>query len=114
MRGGGPFDPSPLGRSRVKGNAMKIISSKQEDEFNATTFVVSILKLHTKAKVLIQEFIWSFQILNPNVLDIIYSSYFDYIISMSIPFKRHLFVKVRCIIVKLSALKVEQYPIYLL
>ena len=26
---------------------MEIISSKQEEEFNATTFVANILKLHT-------------------------------------------------------------------
>ena len=29
-----------------KGNDMEIISSKQEEEFKATTFVVNILKLH--------------------------------------------------------------------
>ena len=55
---------------------MEILSSKEE-EFKATTFVVNILKLHTNPKVLIQEFVWSFEI--------------DHIISMSIPFKRHLF-----------------------
>ena len=32
---------------------MEIISSKQEEEFKATTFVVNILKLHTNPKVLI-------------------------------------------------------------
>ena len=36
---------------------MKIISSKQEEEFKATTFVVNILKLHTNPKDLIQEFV---------------------------------------------------------
>ena len=66
---------------------MEIISSKQEEEFKATTFVVNILKLHTNPKVLIQEFVWSSEILIPNVLDIIYSVYFNYIISMSVPFK---------------------------
>ena len=40
---------------------------------------------------MIQEFLWSFEILITNVLDIIYSFYFDYIISMSVPFKRRLF-----------------------
>ena len=70
---------------------MEMISSKQEEEFKATTFVVNILKLHTNPKVWIQEFVWSFESLNPNVLDITYSSCFDYIISMSIPFKGHLF-----------------------
>ena len=39
---------------------MEIISSKQEEEFKATTFVVNILKLHTNPKVLILEFLWSF------------------------------------------------------
>ena len=38
---------------------MEIISSKQEGEFKATTFVVNILKLHTNPEVLIQEFAWS-------------------------------------------------------
>ena len=32
---------------------MEIISSKQEEEFKATAFVVNILKLHTNPKVLI-------------------------------------------------------------
>ena len=31
----------------LKGNDMEIISSKQEEEFKAATFVVNILKLHT-------------------------------------------------------------------
>ena len=39
----------------------------------------------------IQEFAWSSEILIPNILDIIYSFYFDYIISKSIPFKGRLF-----------------------
>ena len=39
----------------------------------------------------IQEFAWSSEILIPNILDIIYSFYFDYIISTSIPFKGRLF-----------------------
>ena len=52
---------------------MEIISSKQEKEFKATTFIVNILKLHTNPKVLIQEFVWSFEILITNVLGIIYS-----------------------------------------
>ena len=38
---------------------MEVTSSKQEEEFKATTFVVNILKLHTNPKVLIQEFVWS-------------------------------------------------------
>ena len=42
-------------------------------------------------KVLIQEFVWSLEILIVNVLDKIYSLYFDYIISMSVSFKIHLF-----------------------
>ena len=66
---------------------MEIISSKQEEECEVTTFVVNILKLHANPKVLIQEFVWSFEILIPNVLDIVHSFYFDCIISMS----RHLF-----------------------
>ena len=95
---------------------MEIISSKQEEEFKATTFVVNILKLHTNPKVLIQEFIWIFEVLITNVLDIIYSFVFDYIISISVTFKRHyfFFVKIRCINAGLSALKVEQNPIHLL
>ena len=36
---------------------MEIISSKQEEEFKATTFIVNILKLHTNPKVLKQEFV---------------------------------------------------------
>ena len=48
---------------------MENISSKQENEFKVTTFVVNILKLHTNPKVLIQEFAWSFEILITNVLD---------------------------------------------
>ena len=32
---------------------MEIRSSKQEEEFKATTFIVNILKLHTNPKVLI-------------------------------------------------------------
>ena len=70
---------------------MEIISLKQEEEFKVTTIVVNILKLHTNPKVLIQKFIWSVEVLIPNVLDIIYSFCFDYIISMPVPFKRHLF-----------------------
>ena len=54
---------------------MEIISSKQEEEFKATIFVVNILKLHTNPKVLIQEFVRSFEILITNVLDLIYSFY---------------------------------------
>ena len=41
---------------------MEIISSKQTEEFKATTFIVNILKLHTNPKVVIQEFVWSFEI----------------------------------------------------
>ena len=75
---------------------MEIISSKQEEEFKATTFVVNILKLHIYRpiqilKFLIQEFVLSSEILIPNVLDVIYSFYFVYIMSMSIPFKGRLF-----------------------
>ena len=69
---------------------MEIISSNQEEEFKATTFVVNSLKLHINPKVLIQEFVWSFEILIPNVLDIIYSFYFDYIISRARLFKARL------------------------
>ena len=94
---------------------MEIISLKPEEEFKATTVVINIFnKLHTNPKVLIQEFIWRFEIFIPNVLNKIYSLSFDYIISILIPFKRHLFVKIRCIIAELSALEVEQYPIHLL
>ena len=71
---------------------MEIISSKQQEEFKATTIVVNILKPHTNPKVLIQEFIWIFEVLITNVLDIIYSFIFDYIISMPVPLKRHLFL----------------------
>ena len=70
---------------------MEVISSKQEEEFEVTTFVVNILKLHKNPRALIQEFQWSFEILIPNVLDIVHSFYFDYIISMPMSFKRHLF-----------------------
>ena len=43
---------------------MEIISSKQEEGFKATTIVVNILKLHTNPKVLIQEFIWKFEVVD--------------------------------------------------
>ena len=33
---------------------MEIISSKQQEEFKATTFVINLLKLHINPKVLIQ------------------------------------------------------------
>ena len=68
-----------------------MISSKQEEEFKATTIVVNILKFHKNPKVLIQEFIWSFEILITNVLDIIYSFIFVYLISIPVPFIGHLF-----------------------
>ena len=54
------------------------------------------------------------EVLITNVLDIIYSFLFDYIISMPVPFKTHVFVKIRCMIAELSALKFAQYPIHLL
>ena len=71
---------------------MEIIYPKTEEEFKTTTIVVNISKLHTNPKVLIQEFLRSFEALMMNVLDIIYSFYFDYIISMPVPFKRHFFL----------------------
>ena len=37
-----------------------MISSKQEEEFKATTIVVNILKFHKNPKVLIQEFYMEF------------------------------------------------------
>ena len=46
---------------------MEIISSKQEEESKATHFIVNILKLHTNPKVLIQEFVWSFEIYSKNI-----------------------------------------------
>ena len=49
-----------------KGNDMEIMSLKQE-EFKATAFVINILKLHTDPKVLIEGFVWSFEILITNV-----------------------------------------------
>ena len=70
---------------------MEIIYPKTEEEFKTTTIVVNISKLHTNPKVLIQEFLRSFEALMMNALDIIYSFYFDYIISMPVPFKRHFF-----------------------
>ena len=80
-----------------KGNDIEItfISTKQ-DECKATTIVVNSLKLHTNPKILVHEFVWSFEVLITNVLDIIYYVYFDYIISMSVPFKRHLFCQNQC------------------
>ena len=45
---------------------MEIMSLKQE-EFKATAFVINILKLHTDPKVLIEGFVWSFEILITNV-----------------------------------------------
>ena len=61
---------------------MEIISSKNKKK-KATTSIVNILKLRTNPKVLIQEFLWSFEVLITDVL--------DYITSMPVPFKRHLF-----------------------
>ena len=69
---------------------MEIISLKQE-EFKATTFVINILKLQTNPKVLIQGFVWSFEILITNVLALTHPFYFDYTISMLMSFERHLF-----------------------
>ena len=49
-------------------NDMEILSSKQEEEFKATTFITNILKFHTKdPKFFIhyQAFIWSIEILIP-------------------------------------------------
>ena len=46
---------------------MEIIYSKQEEEFMATTFVISILKLYRNPKILIQGFVWCFEILIANV-----------------------------------------------
>ena len=46
---------------------MEIISSKQKEEFKAITFVISILKLHTNRKVLIQWFVRNFEILITNI-----------------------------------------------
>ena len=93
---------------------MEIISSKQEVEIKATNFIINISKLFTNSKVLIRGFVWSLVILIANVLAVTYSFYFDYLFSMSIPFKRYIFfVKIQWIIAELSALKVEQYPIHL-
>ena len=50
---------------------MEILSLKQEEYFKVTTFVINILKLHTNPKVLIEGFVWSFETLSTNVLDII-------------------------------------------
>ena len=69
------------------------MSSKQKEEFKATIFVINILRLQTNPKVLIQGFVWSFEILITNVLPLTYSIYFDYIMSMSVPFKNIFFVK---------------------
>ena len=46
---------------------MKIISSKQQEEFKATTFVIKILKVCTNPKVLTHGFVRSFKILITNV-----------------------------------------------
>ena len=54
---------------------MKIIYSKQQEEFKATTFVINILKLHINPKVLIQGFVWRFEILITNVYALTYSFY---------------------------------------
>ena len=56
---------------------MEIISSKQEEECKTTTFVINILKFHTNPKVIIQVFVWSFEILIGNVLALTNSFYFD-------------------------------------
>ena len=46
---------------------MEIISSKQEEEFKATTFIIKFLKLHTNPKlVLIQGFVRRCEILTTN------------------------------------------------
>ena len=46
---------------------MENVSSKQEEECKAKTFVINILKLYRNPKVLIQGFVWSFEILITNV-----------------------------------------------
>ena len=56
---------------------MEIIFSKHEEQFKATTFVINMLKLHTNPKVLIQGFVT-------------YSISLSYIISMPLPFERHI------------------------
>ena len=71
---------------------MEIISSKQEVEIKATNFIINISKLFTNSKVLIRGFVWSLVILIANVLAVTYSFYFDYLFSMSIPFKRYIFL----------------------
>ena len=40
---------------------MEIISSKQEEEFKATTFVVNIVKLHSNPKVLFKSLYMEFR-----------------------------------------------------
>ena len=75
----------------LKDYDMEIVSSKQEVEIKA-----NILKLHTNPKVLIQGFVWSFEILIANVLALTYFFYFDYLFSISIPLQRHVFFLSKC------------------
>ena len=58
--------------------------------------------------------VWSFKILIMIVLALIYSFCFEDAVSLSIPIKDAIFVKLRCIIAVLQGLKVEQFPIHLL
>ena len=48
------------------------------------------------------------------VLALIYSFCFEDAVSLSIPIKDAIFVKLRCIIAVLQGLKVEQFPVHLL
>ena len=65
MENSSTFDPynSTITRWVLTKNS----SLKQQEEFNATTFITNIIKLHTNPKVLIQGFVWSFEILATNV-----------------------------------------------
>ena len=72
---------------------MEIISSKQQEEFKATTIVINILKLHKNPKVFIQGFVRSFETLITNVQALTCSFYLSYIIYISTPFKRYFLSK---------------------
>ena len=59
---------------------MEIISPKQKEECNATTFIINILELHTNSfKPYQGNFACSFEILITNVQALTHSFYFDFI-----------------------------------
>ena len=69
---------------------MEIISSKQEEEFKATTFVVNIVKLHSNPKVLFKRLYVEFR--NFDSERFRHTIFFLFVLYLHVStFKRHLF-----------------------